>query len=235
MTLDVKLDSIEGWLSLDKESGISSFGALKLLKRKFGVKKAGYVGTLDPIATGVLVIALGRTTKLIPQFDDSFKEYEFAIEWGAETDTLDSEGAVLRNGGLIPSTSAILGVLPSFLGEQLQVPPKFSAIHVNGHRAYSLARAGIEFNMQPRRVVIHSIECMNHSAGQSTLKVSCSKGTYVRALARDIARKLESLAFVSKIRRTRSGIFNVTSGNKLSEITKEHIVPPSVPLCRPKG
>ncbi|ACT69085.1 tRNA pseudouridine synthase B [Neorickettsia risticii str. Illinois] len=233
--MDVKLDSIEGWLNLDKESGISSFGALKLLKRKLGVKKAGYVGTLDPIATGVLVIALGRTTKLIPQFDDSFKEYEFTIEWGVETDTLDSEGAVLRSGGLIPSIRAVLEVLPSFLGEQLQVPPKFSAIHVNGRRAYSLARAGIEFNIQPRVVVIHSIECMNHSAGQSVLKVSCSKGTYVRAIARDIAHKLDSLAFVSRIRRTRLGIFNVTSGNRLSEITKKHIVPPGVPLATHKG
>ncbi|KYH12275.1 pseudouridine synthase [Neorickettsia sp. 179522] len=230
MALDVKLDTIEGWLNLDKERGISSFGALKLLKRKLGVKKAGYVGTLDPIATGVLIIALGRTTKLIPQFDDSLKEYEFTIEWGTETDTLDSEGTVLRSGGLIPSMNAILGVLPSFLGEQLQVPPRFSAIHVNGTRAYLLARAGMEFQMQPRRIVIHSIECINHSSGQSVLRVSCSKGTYVRAIARDIAHRLGSLAFVSRIRRTKSGVFDITSGKKLSEITNEHIVPPGAPF-----
>ncbi|AHX11065.1 tRNA pseudouridine(55) synthase [Neorickettsia helminthoeca str. Oregon] len=216
---------VEGWLNLDKERGISSFGALRLVKRKLGIKKAGYLGTLDPLATGVLVIAVGKATKLIPKIDDSEKAYDFTVEWGAETDTLDSEGQIIRSSDNIPGRESILEVLPLFIGEVTQIPPRFSAVHINGRRAYSLARAGIEFDINPKTVVIHALELIEHVYKRSIFRVLCGRGTYVRAIARDIAHKLDSLAFVSGIRRTKSGIFGLADSHTLSEITLNHLVP----------
>lgn len=223
-------DLVEGWLNLNKEAGISSFRALSLVKRKLGAKKAGYLGTLDPLATGVLVIALGKTTKLIRWLDDSFKEYEFTIEWGAETDTLDSEGLITRVTHCIPSCAQILEVLPSFIGEQEQIPPRFSAVHVSGKRAYLLARAGIDFQVKPRKITIHYIDCISHTGRQSVLKVGCSRGTYVRAIVRDIAHELGSLAFAKRIHRTRSGPFSILTGHRLPEVAREHLLAPNAPF-----
>ncbi len=206
-----------GWLVIDKPCGMSSTHVVSIVKRHFrknynvGKKyKVGHAGTLDPFASGALPIAVGEATKTISFAQDSEKEYLFDVQFGSQTDTLDYTGQVVSTSEVMPSQVEIENILPQFIGNILQTPPHFSALKVDGKRAYSLAREGLEFELKPRQINVYSLDLVSFSeqAKIATLKVRCGKGTYVRALARDIALGLGSCAHVSSLRRTRVGLFS---------------------------
>jgi tRNA pseudouridine55 synthase len=199
-----------GWIILDKPKGISSNDAVQKVRRFLGKEnKVGHAGTLDPLAQGVLPIAVGEATKTVQYLMDAEKEYEFAITWGEERTTGDAEGEVAFSGGHIPTKEEIIKILPSFLGEIMQAPPIYSALKINGQPAYKLARKGLEVDLAKRKILIKSLDLLSHNeaTGISEFRVECGKGTYVRSLAVDIARMLGSYGYVSLLKRTRVGNF----------------------------
>jgi tRNA pseudouridine55 synthase len=199
---------ISGWLVLDKPQGMTSTHAVARVKRLYEAAKAGHAGTLDPLATGVLPIALGEATKTVPFVMDGSKSYRFTVRFGSETDTDDAEGNVIATSDKRPARSEIESALPRFIGEIEQVPPRFSALKVEGARAYDLARDAEEFELAPRPVVIDRLALVDHpDADHAVLEAECGKGTYVRALARDLGRALGSAGHVAALRRTRVGAF----------------------------
>ena len=202
--------AIHGWLVLDKPAGATSTQALGTVKRIYEAQKAGHAGTLDPLATGILPIALGEATKTVSFAVDGEKAYRFTVRWGSETDTDDAEGAVTATSERRPARADIEALLGRFTGEISQVPPRYSAIKVEGARAYDLAREGEEVVLAPRLVVIDALRIVEHEAdGTSTvLEAECGKGTYVRAIARDMGRALGCYGHVSQLRRTRVGPFS---------------------------
>ena len=203
-----KKNNVHGWLVLDKPQGITSTRAVGIAKFAFQAKKAGHAGTLDPLATGILPIAFGEATKTVPYIVDGSKSYRFTIRWGIETDTDDSEGREVRTNAERPSRTAIEQLLPDFLGEILQVPPQFSAVKVEGERAYDLAREGEDFELKARPVVIERLVVVDMPGADMTiLDAGCGKGTYVRAIARDLGRRLGCFGHVTALRRTRVGPF----------------------------
>jgi len=246
-----------GWIILDKPVGLGSTQAVAAVKRNlreagFGKVKVGHGGTLDPLAEGVLPIALGEATKLCGRMLDASKSYAFTIQFGTETDTLDAEGEVVERTDRHPPLAAIAAVLAHFTGEIEQVPPAYSALKLDGRRAYDLARAGEQVELKPRRVTIHALEFAGTApqgqpaidstfsltssrpdpeigyealelADSVTLVATVSKGTYIRSLARDIARALGSLGHVTYLRRLKAGPFSeeqAISLDKLNEIGK---------------
>jgi tRNA pseudouridine55 synthase len=199
---------VSGWLIFDKPQGMTSTQAVARVKRLFQAAKAGHAGTLDPLATGVLPIALGEATKTVPFVVEGSKEYRFTIRFGSETDTDDAEGKVVASSGLRPTRAEIEARLASFTGDIEQVPPSYSALKVDGARAYDLARDEEEFELAPRRVTIDRLTLIDHAdADHCRLEARCGKGTYVRALARDLGRALGALGHVEALRRTRVGGF----------------------------
>lgn len=208
MTRRKKGKPVHGWLVLDKGSGMTSTQAVGAIKRLFDAQKAGHAGTLDPIATGILPIALGEATKTVPYAVDGQKSYRFTVRFGTETDTDDAEGRVVRTSESMPALPAIEAVLPQFTGEIEQVPPCFSAIKVEGARAYDLARDGEEVALPPRVVVVDDLRLVEMpDASTAVFEAECGKGTYVRALARDIGRTLGCFGHVIALRRTQVGPF----------------------------
>ena len=207
-----KGQDVNGWLIVDKPKGMGSTDVVRKTKKIFQAKKNGHAGTLDPFATGVLPVAFGEATKLLPFITDGNKEYEFVVQWGATTDTDDEDGNLVNECNKIPSLDEIKNILPSFLGKIIQVPPVYSAIKINGDRAYDLARKGVEVVMPPREVEIFSLEILEDFPfqKQTKFKVRCSKGTYVRTLGRDIALKLGTLGFLKDLRRIKCGIFDLS-------------------------
>lgn len=204
-----KGNPVNGWLILDKPVGMTSTQAVGLVRRSFNAQKAGHAGTLDPLATGVLPIALGEATKTVPYAVDGEKHYRFTVRWGAETNTDDAEGDVVRESAQRPARPEIEAVLGRFIGEIEQVPPAFSAIKIDGQRAYDLARAGEEVVLEPRIVQIDSLELTELvDADTAVFEARCGKGTYVRAIARDMGRALGCLGHVTALRRTRVGAFS---------------------------
>ena len=220
-----KGEAVSGWVNLDKSYDLTSTHAVSRLRRLFNAQKAGHAGTLDPLATGVLPVALGEATKTVPFLMDADKAYRFTIEWGRSTASFDREGATTAQSDVRPSREAIAAALPSFVGEIEQAPPRFSAVKVEGERAYDLARAGEDFELQPRQVVIHSAAVAEvPDADHVTLEIECGKGTYVRAIARDLAAMLGACGHVSELRRTRVGGFrteNAVTLEKLEELCNE--------------
>jgi len=203
-----KGDAVSGWINLDKAYDLGSTPAVSRVRRLFNAQKAGHAGTLDPLATGVLPIALGEATKTVPFLMDADKTYRFTIAWGRSTTTLDAEGAVTAQSEVRPGAEEVAAVLPRFVGEIRQVPPAFSAIKVAGERAYDLARAGEDVVLEARPVVIHAARLTaTPDADHSVIEIDCGKGTYVRALVRDIAQALGACGHVSELRRTRVGPF----------------------------
>jgi tRNA pseudouridine55 synthase len=189
---------------------LGSTTAVSIVRRIFNAQKAGHAGTLDPAASGVLPIALGEATKTIPYVMDGEKTYAFTVRFGQATDTDDAEGEIIAETDVLPDRDSILKILPSFIGEIEQIPPKFSAIHVNGKRAYDLARQKQEVELQPRRIRIDNLRLLEPFDPLNALfEVDCGKGTYVRSLARDIAEKLHSLGHVTSLRRLRCAKFSV--------------------------
>jgi tRNA pseudouridine55 synthase len=211
---------LHGWIVLDKPPGLGSttaVSAVKRILREAGEPKTkvGHGGTLDPLASGVLPIALGEATKLCGRMLDATKSYEFTIRFGEETDTLDCEGKVVATSEVRPEARAIEAVLSTFTGEILQVPPVFSALKIGGKAAYARARAGEEVHLEPRKVTITDLRLVRASPGDATLFATVSKGTYIRSLARDIARALGSVGHVSYLRRTRAGPFALSTSISL--------------------
>ena len=203
-----KGQAISGWINLDKAYDLGSTSAVSRVRRLFDAQKAGHAGTLDPLATGILPIALGEATKTVPYLVDADKAYRFTIEWGRTTATYDREGETLAESAVRPTAAEVEALLPRFVGEIDQVPPAYSAIKVDGERAYDLARAGEVVELDSRKVTIHSARVAGSpDADHVTLEIECGKGTYVRAIVRDLAELLGACGHVSELRRTRVGRF----------------------------
>jgi tRNA pseudouridine55 synthase len=196
---------------------MTSTHAVSRLKRILNAKKAGHAGTLDPLATGVLPVAFGEATKTVPFVQEGEKAYRFTVRWGIETDTDDSDGAVMRQSDTRPSAADIIALLPRFTGTIQQLPPAFSAIKINGERAYDLARDGEVPVLSPRLVTVYAIDLIDSQAGEAVFEARCGKGTYVRAIARDLGRALGCYGHVSSLRRTRVGPFYEKDAVRLPE------------------
>jgi len=203
-----KGDPVSGWVCLDKPYDLTSTSAVGRVRRLFNAQKAGHAGTLDPLATGVLPIALGEATKTVPFLMDADKTYRFTIAWGRTTTTFDREGETTAVSDVRPTPEAVAAALPAFVGEIEQIPPAYSAIKVDGERAYDLARAGETVELKARPVTIHSARVVGApDADHVEIEMDCGKGTYVRAVVRDLAEALGACAHVSELRRTRVGGF----------------------------
>ena len=219
---------VNGWLILDKPQGLTSTQAVSRVKRAFEAQKAGHAGTLDPLATGILPIALGEATKTVPYVVDGEKSYRFTVTWGVETDTDDSEGKPVRTSELRPDPAAIAAILKDFIGDIQQMPPQYSAIKVEGARAYDLARDGEQFELAARTVTVHelAILAMVAESASTAFDCACGKGTYVRSLARDMGRRLGCYGLVTQLRRTSVGPFaeaDAISLEKLEQLGNKEI------------
>jgi tRNA pseudouridine55 synthase len=199
---------VHGWLVLDKPVGMTSTHAVSVIKHLFAARRAGHAGTLDPLASGCLPIALGEATKTVPFVFDGRKTYRFTIRWGEERDTDDAEGRVVATSDKRSDRNAIERLLPRFTGTIEQVPPRFSAVKLAGERAYDLARDGETVELAPRTVTIHRLELVEApNPDHAVLTAECGKGTYIRSLARDLGRELGALGHVCTLRRSRVGPF----------------------------
>ncbi len=211
---------VHGWIVLDKPVGMTSTHAVGQVKRLFQAKSAGHAGTLDPLASGCLPIALGEATKTVPFVMDGRKSYRFTVRWGDERDTDDAEGRSVGTSGRRPTVEDIEAVLPGFTGAISQVPPSFSAIKVQGERAYDLARDGETVTLEPRTVEVHRLRLIDvPEADIAEFEAECGKGTYVRALARDIGRVLGCLGHVTALRRTAVGPLGESAMIPLEQLT----------------
>ena len=204
---------------LDKPTGMTSTQAVGAVRRIFDAQKAGHAGTLDPLATGILAIALGEATKTVPFVQDSMKRYRFTARWGEARDTDDAEGKVIGRCDLRPSQAQIEAMLPRFTGALTQVPPAYSAIKVDGERAYDLARDGEEVNLEPRPVEVLEARLLAAGPNAAEFEILCGKGTYVRSWVRDIAQALGTLGHVTALRRTGLGPFAEKDATALDVLT----------------
>jgi tRNA pseudouridine55 synthase len=212
---------INGWINLNKPKGFSSAYCLNVIKSKFKKIKIGHTGTLDPLAEGVLPIALGEATKAVSLIHLQLKSYLFEIEWGSETDTLDLEGKVINTNSVYPDKKQILNILKKFIGHQMQMPPKFSAVKINGKRSYELARNNLEFEMEEKKVFIKNIRLLKHENNKSLFYIKCGTGTYIRSLARDIAKAFGGFTHITKLVRTRYGNFKIRNANTLEKLIEK--------------
>ncbi|WP_416878618.1 tRNA pseudouridine(55) synthase TruB [Litorimonas sp.] len=213
-----KGNPVHGWVVLDKPYGLGSTSAVGKVRWLFQAQKAGHAGTLDPLASGILPIALGEATKTVPFMIDAAKSYEFELSWGANTMTQDAEGEITETSDNRPAEAEILAALPQFIGDIEQVPPKFSAIKIDGKRAYDLARAGEEVEIKPRPVRVEDVRLLAASNDAASFAVDCGKGTYIRSLARDLAAALGTCGHVTALRRTRVGPFTLQQSITLAEL-----------------
>ena len=224
------MSGLNGWIILDKPLGLGSTQAVAAVKRNareagFNMKlkggiKVGHGGTLDPLATGILPIALGEATKLTGRMLDADKIYEFTVAFGQETDTLDLEGQVVATSDVMPDAAAVAQVLAQFTGAIAQVPPAFSALMIDGVRAYARARAGEVVDMPMRAVTIHALELLDADGASATLRAHVSKGTYIRSLARDLARALGTRGHVTMLRRLKAGPFGMAQAISLDKLNE---------------
>ena len=215
---------VNGWIVLDKPRGLTSTHAVARIKRFYDARKVGHAGTLDPLATGILPIALGEATKTVSYAVDDEKGYEFTVRWGGETTTDDAEGEAVNVSDARPTVADIEAVLDRFVGSIEQVPPKFSAIKVNGNRAYDLARDGEEVELKARTVEIAELKVIGcPDADHTVFAAVCGKGTYVRSLARDIGRALGCYGHVAALRRTRVGPFSLEDCVTLEEVEEARL------------
>lgn len=221
-------NNINGWIVIDKPSGMNSTKAVSITKKLTKAKKVGHAGTLDPMASGILPVALGEATKAVQLLMNAKKTYIFTITFGSATDTDDADGKIIATTEKIPYKEKIISALPSFIGEIEQVPPTYSAIKLQGKRSYDLARKGKSPELKARTVIIYDLKLINSQSNNLyTFEMNCGKGTYVRSVARDLARKLDSLGHVSMLRRGKVGPFsekNAISLEKLENMV--HIMPP---------
>jgi tRNA pseudouridine55 synthase len=220
---------VDGFLFVNKPPGPTSFDIVRQVRKGLGGAKVGHAGTLDPLASGLLICGIGGATRLLPYLPAEPKKYSFGIRFGTETDTLDTEGTVVRDGGRVPSREEVEAALPRFTGDLSQTPPKYSAKKVQGERAYDLARKNCEFELNQAQVTVYSLSlaAYDEKKAEAALDAACSGGTYVRALCRDIAMALGTFGHASFIRRVAIGPFMVAAAIVLEEIDdiKKHIVP----------
>ena len=210
---------VHGWVILDKPRGVTSTQAVARVKRLFDAQKAGHAGTLDPLATGVLAVALGEATKTVPYAMDAEKVYRFTARWGEARDTDDAEGQITARAPARPTREAILAALPRFIGEIMQSPPAYSAVKIAGERAYDLARDGNAPDLEPRPVHIESAELMSQpDADTAEFELTCGKGAYVRAWVRDLALALGTVGHVISLRRTRLGPLSADGAISLEKL-----------------
>jgi len=218
---------VSGWLVFDKPVGMGSTEAVSKIKWLYKAEKAGHAGTLDPLASGMLPIALGEATKTVPYVMDGAKIYRFTIAWGEERSTDDLEGEATKNSDLRPSEDAIRALLPKYTGVIMQTPPQFSAIKVGGERAYDIAREGEQVDIPPREVEIARLEIVSMpDASHTVMEVECGKGTYVRSLARDIGRDLGCFGHISELRRVAVDPFTADDMVTLAELEAAAPGPP---------
>ena len=209
-----------GFLNINKPKGISSHNVVYIVRKLLGEKQVGHSGTLDPLATGVLVIGVGKATRLF-EFLKEKKEYVATIKFGYESETLDTDGDLIKKEDYFPEEESLKTVMKEFLGATEQIPPKYSAIKVGGKKLYEMARKGQDIGeLKPRPVKIEEIELIDTDGCEAKIRVVCSKGTYVRALIRDIAQKLETTAVMSDLIRTKSGGFFIENSLELNENTE---------------
>jgi tRNA pseudouridine55 synthase len=212
-------DAVHGWVVVDKPIGMTSTHTVTVVRRIFEAQKAGHAGTLDPMASGVLAVALGEATKTVPFAMEAEKTYEFVARWGEARDSDDAEGQIVGTSAVRPTKQEIEAVLPRFVGEIEQVPPSFSAVKVAGERAYDLARDGETPQLESRNVLVHEARLVGQpDADHAVFEMRCGKGAYVRAWVRDIARALGTVGHVSALRRTRIGPFLVTEAIPLEKL-----------------
>lgn len=226
----IKLD---GWINLHKPKGIGSTPALAAVKRRLHPEKAGHGGTLDPLASGVLPIALGEATKTVAYAMDADKAYDFTITWGEARATDDAEGEVIATSDVRPTKEHIESVLPRFVGNISQTPPVYSAIKVDGERAYDLARSGAVVELKERAVVIYDLTLAEATIDTARFTVTCGKGMYVRSLARDIAKALNTCGFVSELIRTRVGPFRLKDAISLDVFDHSAVEPDPNAVLQP--
>jgi tRNA pseudouridine55 synthase len=213
-----KGDKIDGWINLDKPLGLTSTQAMAKVRWLMKAQKAGHAGTLDPLATGILPIALGEATKTISYIQDGLKTYSFTVQWGEQRDTDDLEGKVIEISDARPVKEQIESILPRYIGKIRQTPPKFSAIKIDGARAYDLARDGEEVELKEREVYIESLELLAVRPHDADFRMVCGKGTYVRALARDMGREMGCLGYITALKREQVGPFTLESAISLDKL-----------------
>jgi tRNA pseudouridine55 synthase len=211
--------AVNGWIVVDKPAGITSTSVVNRVKRAFDAAKAGHAGTLDPAATGVLAVALGEATKTVPYVTDADKAYRFTLRWGLATDTDDAEGRVIAESPVRPEAAAIEAALAGFRGDIEQVPPQYSAVKVEGERAYDLARAGEAMDLAPRPLHVARLDLTGQpDTDHAVLEMVCGKGGYVRSIARDLGLALGTCAHVVTLRRLWSGPFRAEDGLSLDDL-----------------
>jgi len=210
--------NVFGFFIVDKPVGPTSHNIVTLVRRGTGVRKVGHAGTLDPRASGVLILCLGPATRLSEYLSTSSKRYEAVVRFGTATQTYDAEGPVLRQTEAVPTLEEIQAVLPEFRGEIEQVPPPFSAIKVRGKKAYELARAGQDVQLEPRTVTIHLLRILKYQPPDLLLDVECTAGTYIRSLAHDLGARVSTGAYLASLRRTRAGPFSLEDAVPLPKL-----------------
>lgn len=216
-----KNSNIDGWFILDKPVNISSAKAVNAVKKCFNIKKAGHAGTLDPLASGVLPIAINSATKTIPYLVNTVKTYRFIIKWGEQTDTDDSEGEIIKKSDHRPIEKSIKKILKFFIGKIEQTPPRFSALKINGERAYKLARNKEEFEIKSRTVNVQDLKLLKYINSElAEFEITCEKGFYIRSLARDISLKLDTVGHVYSLKRTKVGQFYIKDAFPLETLEK---------------
>lgn len=226
---------VSGWVVLDKPVGLGSTEAVSKIKWLFQAEKAGHAGTLDPLASGMLPIALGEATKTVPYVQDGAKIYRFTVAWGEERSTDDLEGPVTKTSDKRPAEDEVRALLPNYTGVILQVPPQFSAIKIAGERAYDIAREGTAVEIPPREVEIARLDIVAHEADRTIFEVECGKGTYVRSLARDMGRDLGCFGHIADLRRTEVYPFTADDFVTLEELEAAVPPPPQEGEERPAG
>lgn len=225
-TSSVRILLMDGFLVINKPKGITSHDAVAFARRRLKIKKIGHAGTLDPMATGVLVLGIGSATRLLEYIQHTDKEYEAEVTFGATSNTDDAEGEITA----FPNAKRVLreeleNVLPEFIGELDQIPPQFSAIKINGQTSYSRARKGEEVKLKARKVKIQEIEIRHFEFPKAEIAICCGSGTYIRSLARDLGARLEAGAYLSKLTRTRVGKFAINHAVPLRSIRSDKILP----------
>lgn len=218
---------MNGFICIDKPVGPTSFAALNRLKRAYGQKKIGHAGTLDPQASGLLLVALGSATRLLPYIPTEPKEYRFGIQFGFETDTLDDAGKVVQEGGRLPLHEELGAVVHRFIGTTQQIPPRYSALKIDGQRAYERARKGEDFEPRPRPITVtrFTLDRYDEDKGRAQCTVECSGGTYVRAIARDVALALGSFGHAVGIHRSAIGPFSIAQAVSLDTLSTDQPPP----------
>lgn len=216
---------MNGYINVYKPSGISSHDCIYKVRRALGTKRVGHTGTLDPMAEGVLPICVGKATRASDMIMATEKEYKATLTFGTKTTTADSEGEVLERSDYIPSKSEFESIIPKFLGEIMQIPPMYSAVHHNGKRLYQLAREGKSVERSPRKITIFDIKLLSFGEGKATMLITCSKGTYIRTLLEDMAESIGTYGHMSALTRCRSGVFSIENSIKIEDISQEKLMP----------